>query len=140
MAKKTTKVLVDTHVFLWAFLDPTRIPPTVKSFLREESGIEVYFSHVSSWEIAIKFGLGKLSLPQPPDEFVRSRISKAGWLHLSIELDHVLNVFRLPSIHNDPFDRLIISQARAEKMSILTADPRLSEYDVECIRFSDLTK
>lgn len=139
MAKTKTRVLLDTHVFLWIFLDPERVPMNVKSFLRDDPKTEVYFSYASSWEIAIKFGRGKLSLPQPPDDFVRSRISRAGWLHLPIELDHVLNVFRLPDVHKDPFDRLIISQAKTEKMSILTADPRFAGYDVDCVKFSDLT-
>lgn len=139
MAKTRTRVLLDTHVFLWIFLDPDRVPPSVKSLLRDDPKTEVYFSYASSWEIAIKFGRGKLSLPQPPDDFVRSRVSRAGWLHLPIELDHVLNVFKLPSVHKDPFDRLIISQARIEKMSILTTDPRFSDYDVDCVKFSDLT-
>lgn len=138
MAKTRNKVLLDTHVFLWIFLDPKLIPEKVKLFLRDDPTREVYFSYVSSWEIAIKFGLGKLSLPQPPDDFVRSRVSRAGWLHLPIELDHVLEVFKLPGIHKDPFDRLIISQAKSEKMSILTVDPRFFDYDVDCIGFSDL--
>ena len=139
MARMTTRILLDTHVFLWIFLDPKRVPAKVKAFLRDDPKTEVYFSHVSSWEIAIKFGRGKLSLPQPPDDFVRSRIAKAAWLHLPIELDHVLNVFRLPAIHKDPFDRLLISQAKAENMPILTSNPRFSDYDVDCVKFSDLT-
>lgn len=137
---KTNKVLLDTHVFLWIFLEPKRVPASVKSFLRDDAKREVYFSYASSWEIAIKFGRGKLTLPQSPDEFVRSRISRAGWLHLPIELDHVLDVFKLPGIHNDPFDRLLISQAKAEKMSILTVDPRFSDYDVDCVGFADFNK
>ncbi len=138
MVKTRTKVLLDTHVFLWIFLDPKRVPQSVKSFLRDDPKREVFISYVSSWEISIKYGGGKLTLPEPPDTFVRSRVSKAGWLHLPIDLDHVLDVFKLPKIHKDPFDRLMISQARAEGMSILTVDPKFSEYEVDSLHFSDL--
>lgn len=140
MAKTKKRILLDTHVLLWIFLEPKRVPAHVKSFLRDDPKTEVYFSHVSSWEIAIKFGRGKLALPQPPDDFVRSRVSKAGWLHLPIELDHVLGVSRLPDHHRDPFDRLLVAQARAENMSVLTTDPRFADYDVDCVKFSDLAK
>lgn len=108
--------------------------------MRDDPRTEIYFSHASSWEIAIKFGKGKLSLPQPPDDFVRSRMSRAGWLHLPIELDHVLSVFKLPDHHKDPFDRLIISQASHEKMPVLTVDPRFRDYQIECVTFADLSK
>lgn len=129
---------MDTQIFLWIFLEPKRLPAKLKSFLRDDPKMEVYFSYASSWEIAIKFGKGKLSLPQPPDDFVRSRIAKAGWLHLPIELDHVLSVFRLPDHHKDPFDRLIISQSKAENIPVLTVDPRFADYSIDCVTFSDL--
>ncbi len=127
-------------MFLWIFLEPKRVPSEVKSYLRDDPRTEIYFSHASSWEIAIKFGKGKLSLPQPPDDFVRSRMSRAGWLHLPIELDHVLSVFKLPDHHKDPFDRLIISQASHEKMPVLTVDPRFRDYQIDCVTFADLSK
>jgi PIN domain nuclease of toxin-antitoxin system len=69
---------------------------------------------------------------------VRDRISRSGWLHLPIELEHVLDVATLPQFHGDPFDRLLISQARAENMSILTEDPTFKRYEVACANFADL--
>ncbi|MGB7070339.1 MAG: type II toxin-antitoxin system VapC family toxin [Pyrinomonadaceae bacterium] len=135
---KTTRVLIDTHVFLWIFLEPHRIPETVKRFIQNKTEIEILFSYISSWEISIKYGSNKLSIPEPPDEFVPERVAKAGFTHLPILLAHVLGVHKLPPFHKDPFDRLLISQAKAEKIPILTVDPRFAVYDIETISFLDL--
>lgn len=138
MAKTKTRILIDTHVFLWIFLEPKRIPETVKQFIRNEADNEIFFSDVSSWEISIKYGSNKLSIPEPPDEFVPDRLAKAGFRHMPIALSHVLTVYKLPAIHKDPFDRLLISQAQTEKIPILTIDPRFADYNIETIYFSDL--
>ena len=116
------------------------MPLSVKKYLREEGPKDVFVSYATSWEIAIKFSAGRLKLPETPKEFVRSRISRTGWLHLPIELEHVLDVATLPWFHRDPFDRLLISQARAESLSILTDDSAFKKYDVDCVSFADLAR
>ena len=110
----------------------------MKKFLRGGQPKDVFISYATSWEISIKFGQGRIKLPDKPREFVQSRILRSGWLHMPIELEHVLDVWRLPLIHRDPFDRLLVSQAQIEQIPILSEDPAFKKYDVECITFSDL--
>lgn len=134
---KMKKILLDTHIFLWIFIEPKRLPASIKSYLRDEPATQVYLSHVSSWEISIKYSAGKLKLPQPPDVFVRSRVEKADWLFLPIEHEHIFSVSSLPIIHKDPFDRLLISQAKFEGLTILSADSRFMDYEVDLLTFSE---
>lgn len=94
---------------------------------------EVYLSTASSWEIAIKTKLGKYELPEHPVQYVPKRISQQNIRSLPVLLDHSLKVFDLPLHHNDPFDRMIIAQAIAEGMVILTADRMFRKYPVELI-------
>ncbi len=138
MAKMKPQLLIDTHVFLWLFLEPERFTDAAIAFVKNRRDHEFYLSHASSWEISIKFGSGKLKLPKSPELFVPRRVQRAGYLHLPIELEHVLNVHSLPQIHRDPFDRLIISQAKLEKMRVLTADPVFEDYGIDVIKFADI--
>ena len=96
------RVLIDTHIFLWIFLEPQRIPIEAERFLQNTSENEIFISHASAWEIAIKFGTGKLKIPETPDIFVPDRVRRAGYLFLPIELRHVSNVYNLPPIHKPP--------------------------------------
>jgi PIN domain nuclease of toxin-antitoxin system len=90
-------------------------------------------SAASSWEVAIKVGLGKLELPAPAERFVPEQLAEDGIDALAIEHAHALRVARLPPHHSDPFDRLLIAQAQLERCALLTADPRLYAYDVELV-------
>ncbi len=94
---------------------------------------ELLLSSVSSWEIAIKHGLGKLDLPAPPVEFVPTRMQTTGVLPLVVTHTHALRVSELPGHHRDPFDRLLIAQALTESLSILTADRQFRRYDVPLV-------
>ncbi len=132
------KVLIDTHIFLWLYLEPKRIPQRARKFVHDLINNEIYVSHVSAWEIAIKYGVGKLILPDTPEIFVPDRISRAGFFHLPIKMPHVLKVHNLPTIHGDPFDRLLISQSNVENLPIVTEDPRFSAYQVKILRLKDL--
>ncbi|MBC7898568.1 MAG: type II toxin-antitoxin system VapC family toxin [Saprospiraceae bacterium] len=132
------QILIDTHIFLWLFLEPERFSKAAINFVKDQKDNQFYLSHASSWEISIKFGVGKLKLPKPPEFFVPQRMQRAGYLHLPIELEHVLSVHLLPKIHSDPFDRLIVSQAIQEKMTVLTADPIFLKYNVDLLKFSDI--
>lgn len=132
------RVLLDTQIFLWYFLEPKRILPEVKEFLENSFENECYLSHVSSWEIAIKYGTKKLEIPDIPERYVKSRVAEAGFHHLAITLDHVTQVHSLAPIHRDPFDRLLVSQARVEKLALLTADPHFAKYPVDVLNALDL--
>ena len=92
----------------------------------------VLLSAVSSWEIAIKHSLGRLDLPEPPAEYVPSRIATARLTAIAIEHAHALRAGTLP-LHRDPFDRLLIGQARELDIPVMTSDQVFDQYDVEVI-------
>jgi len=116
------RVLIDTHLLLWALAAPARLPPRSRRFIRDS---EVYVSAVSIWEISIKVALGKLRAN--PHE-VLDALEPAGFRSLSITGEHAARVAGLPTIHRDPFDRLLIAQALEEPMRLLTDDAALSAY------------
>lgn len=127
------RLLVDTHCWLWLQTSPERLSSEVLGLL-ESSSTDLVFSAASSWEISIKYALGKLPLPEPPNRYVPSRMAATGSRGLAVEHAHALRVAELPSHHRDPFDRLLIAQAQIEKLTILTADRQFEPYDVS-IRF-----
>ena len=94
---------------------------------------EIYFSAASAWEIVIKFSLGKLGLPQPPLQYIPTRLSALGNLSLPIEQRHVLQIEQIPSHHKDPFDRILVAQAQIEGLHLVTADKTITMYDVPII-------
>lgn len=119
-------LLLDTHALLWYLESDPRLPPRAKDAI--ESGLEVYVSAASIWEVAIKRGLGKLEAE--PD--LIDRIN-AGFEHLPITQEHAWATSALPQHHGDPFDRLLVAQARAERLPLLSADPKLRAYDVDIV-------
>lgn len=126
------RALLDTHTFLWWNNEPERLPARVRDLIIAEDS-EVWFSAVTAWEIAIKHGKGQLDLPEPPEAYVRSRVSLDYFKPLSIDIGHATRVASLPAHHNDPYDRLLVAQAQIEGLSILTSDPAIARYDVEII-------
>jgi PIN domain nuclease of toxin-antitoxin system len=124
------RLLLDTHVWLWTLVSPQRIPADTRALLAApENGL--FLSAASSWEIAIKYRLGKLPLPEPPARFIPPRLVRDRIEPLSVEHHHAQAVADLPMHHGDPFDRLLIAQARIEGLVLVTADPKLATYDVE---------
>jgi PIN domain nuclease of toxin-antitoxin system len=128
------KFLVDTHCWLWLQASPERLSPELLSQL-ENPGSDLLLSAASSWEIAIKYALGKLPLPEPPSRYVPRRMTASGTRGLAVEHAHTLRVAELPAHHRDPFDRLLIAQAQIEKLVLVTADRQFEHYDVK-IRFA----
>ena len=126
------KYLLDTMVWLWS-VGPTDRIGRVGMEILSSGGEEIYLSAASSWEIAIKARLGKFQLPEAPGRYVRSRLATQGIRSLSVTQDHGLSVYDLPLHHSDPFDRLIIAQALAEGMVILTSDRAFEKYRVELV-------
>jgi PIN domain nuclease of toxin-antitoxin system len=125
------KLLLDTHVFLWLQTEPERLGDHLA--LVENRRSELLLSAVSSWEIAIKHGLGRLTLPAPPEHYVPDRMRSIGASGLAIEHSHALAVSSLPPLHRDPFDRLLVAQAGVLGVAILTADPAVAQYSAEIL-------
>ncbi len=121
--------LLDTHVWLWLLTDPERIRPDLLAELRD-GRTRVLLSAASSWEIAIKWAIGRLPLPSPPATFVPSRMQRSGVEGLPVTHAHALRVATLPHLHRDPFDRALIAQAQLEGLTIVTADRAFDGYDV----------
>ena len=126
------RALLDTHVFLWLQTEPDRVGEAlaVLSDLRTE----LLVSAASGWEIAIKHGLGKLPLPEPPARYVPARITAIRATPLPIELADALGVGELPGHHRDPFDRLLVAQAQRHELTLVTAGPALAAYDARVLR------
>ena len=126
------RLLVDTHVWLWLQVAPERLGDALREC--EDPANQLLLSAASSWEIAIKWALGKLPLPEPPATYVPDRIVSSGVTPLAVEHAHTLAVADLPAHHHDPFDRLLVAQAQTEGATLLTADPQLDSYEVDLLR------
>jgi PIN domain nuclease of toxin-antitoxin system len=127
------KLLLDTHVFIWMHGEPERLSERARKLL-VDADAELHLSVVVAWELGIKIARERLTLPEPLEEYVMSRARRARMSLLSIDLVHVLEAVSLPLHHADPFDRMLVAQARAESLTLLTADPWIARYDVETIR------
>lgn len=129
------RILLDTQCWLWMALAPERFSSRARALVEARENL-LYFSAASAWEIAIKSGLGKLRLPEPPVIYVPAQISALGVEPLPIEYQHALHVATLPAHHRDPFDRLLVAQAQLDDLAILTSDPLITAYDVATIAAS----
>ena len=127
-------LLLDTHIFLWAFLQKHLLRRSVIEDLLENPKVEKYLSAASSWEITIKWSKGQLELPAHPKVFVPQMIADAKLKRLAVTHRHTLHVGDLPAHHKDPFDRLLITQARLNDLTILSDDDLFENYDVKLIR------
>lgn len=123
------KFLLDTHTFLWFCQDDPLLSASAKKLI-EDPGNQKFFSIASCWEIAIKVGLGKLKLGESSVTYIPNALSRAGFDLLAISVAHATGVESLPAHHKDPFDRLLVSQALVEGMSIVSVDSQLDAYSV----------
>lgn len=122
------KLLLDTHTFLWFVNDSPRLVASAKTLL--ESDVDLLLSVASLWEIAIKSSIGKLDLPDSFDKFIPQQLALNDVEILQINLSHLDVVAALPFHHRDPFDRLLIAQAIAERIPIVSADPAFDDYAI----------
>lgn len=120
------RVLFDTHALLWFLADDRRLPRKIRLRLLDP-GTELCFSSVSILEIAIKHSLKPDAMPCEPDE-VRKTAEAAGLAELPFSAKHSVAVGSLPWIHRDPFDRMLLAQARVERMTLLTHDDAIAAY------------
>lgn len=116
------RILLDTHLLLWALAAPSRLPARARKLIAES---EVNVSAASIWEISIKTALGKLKAD--PRE-VLAALEPAGFMPLQVSGEHAARLVELPPIHRDPFDRMLVAQAKAEPMQLLTNDSVLGRY------------
>lgn len=125
-------ILIDTHVFLWAAGIEGRLPNGARELL-EDPEIPIFLSAASAWEIAIKWSKGRLDLPAKPSELIKETVKAAGLTQLMVSILDACAVGELPFHHKDPFDRLLIAQAKTNGLRLMTADPILERYDVDVI-------
>ncbi|HSR67058.1 MAG TPA: type II toxin-antitoxin system VapC family toxin [Acidobacteriota bacterium] len=127
------KLLLDTHCWLWMRTAPEKLSGSARDLLIDPEN-DLYLSPASSWEIAIKYELGRLSLPEPPAQYVPKRLAQDSIQSLNIDHRHTLETASLPTHHRDPFDRLLIAQSRIEGLPLMSADEVFSSYDVELLK------
>jgi len=120
------KLLLDTHLLLWAAGEPKRLPKDIRTLLEDRDN-ELLFSAASLWEVAIKSGLGRKDF-RVEARLLRRGLLDNGYSELPIVSDHVVAIESLPPIHKDPFDRLLVAQAAVEGITLLTNDPVVAQY------------
>lgn len=120
------KLLLDTHVLLWAASEPDRLSESTRVLLLDEANC-LHFSSASIWEIVIKRGLGREDFRVDPVRLRRLLVLN-GYGEVPVTSDHALAVAQLPPLHRDPFDRVLIAQARSEGMRLVTADDQVGRY------------
>ncbi len=124
------KILLDTHFAFWWQTGDTRITPQVQALV--EDAHKVYVSQVSLWELAIKASLGRIQIDLP---VFAQQVDSMGFSWLSIDNGHLLQLMHLPCFddHKDPFDRILVAQAKTNGLRLMTADQTLEKYDVDVI-------
>jgi PIN domain nuclease of toxin-antitoxin system len=123
------RLLLDTCTFLWVVAEPEHLTAKARSLVIDP-GNEVYLSVVSCWEIAVKYSLGRLPLPEPPGQFIPSQRQAHGIESLPLDEEAALHVARLPRLHADPFDRMLASQAIVHGLVLLSPDKQIARYPV----------
>ena len=122
------RLLLDSHVLLWALSDVPRLRVDARDLIADSSNY-VAVSAVSVWELRIKAAQGKLSVPDTLEEAIR----RSGFAELPITFDHAKRAAVLPAVHGDPFDRMLVAQAQIEQFEIVTRDRILVEYGVQVV-------
>ena len=126
------KILLDTCTFLWLALDDPQLSETARRFFTDP-GNEIYLSAVSAWELSVKHSLGRLGLPGLPLSLFPHWREKRGISSLPLEETAALYEGRLPRLHTDPFDRILICQSIVHGLAILTPDPEILKYPVHTL-------
>ena len=126
------KLLLDTHVWLWMALAPQRLGADSRALLADRTN-PLFLSIASAWEIVVKAARGRLELPMDAPVYLKSRLARSGAELLNLSLDHLSALGSLPDHHRDPFDRVLVAQAKVEGMSLISADPRVLAYPIVTI-------
>ena len=123
------RVLLDTCTFLWILVDAGELSARAREIAVDPEN-ELFLSAASTWEIAIKHALGRLPLPESPERYVPRQRQKHAIDSLPVTEEATLHLGRLPRMHNDPFDRILVCQAIAHGMVVLTPDPYVGQYPI----------
>jgi PIN domain nuclease of toxin-antitoxin system len=123
---------LDTCTFLWIVTDAPELSNTARTYFTNPDH-ECFLSSVSTWEMTVKHALGRLPLPNPPDQFIPTQRELHGITTLPLDEEATLYLSRLPSLHSDPFDRMLICQALAQGLILLTPDEEITRYPVRTI-------
>lgn len=126
------RLLLDTCTFLWCIEGGASLPDAVRRALADPSN-DVRLSSVSAWEIGVKHALGKLPLPEPPERYVPAQRSARGIAPLPLDEEATLCLHRLPPVHRDPFDRMLVCQALVGGLTLVTPDPDIRRYPVKTL-------
>jgi len=126
------KLLLDACTFLWVLKGEPALPARVAALIRDPAN-DVFLSVASAWEISQKYARGKLRLPEPPERCVPAEREARAIVSLPIDEESALHAVRLPWLHRDPFDRLLVAQSIVHGMSIATPDPLISQYPARVI-------
>lgn len=126
------KLLLDTHAFIWMISDDPRLSSTAREKIADTQN-DLFISAASYWEICIKTSIGKLKLGRNWKNAIDREIEYNGIEWLPLRKQHMQGILKLPDLHRDPFDRLLISQAKHEKMELVTVDRNIQQYPVKWI-------
>ncbi len=126
------KYLLDTHVFLWFSIDNPALSGKAKAII-ESPDNEIYLSAAVVWEISIKLKIGKIKLRIDLDTFIANSIQKYYFMPLPITIPHTIQIYNLPDIHQDPFDRILIAQSQVEDISLITSDSLIKQYETKIV-------
>ena len=126
------KLLLDTCTFIWLTQEPERLSPKAVRAIDSQAN-ELFFSHASVWEIHLKTLAGKLRLPDPPRQWISQQLAARGVNEQPIDLESLHQTGELPLVHKDPFDRLLIAQARVHQFHIVSPDGVFADYRVKVI-------
>jgi PIN domain nuclease of toxin-antitoxin system len=126
------RVLLDTATFLWAVSDAREFSDDAREIFADPDN-EIFLSSVSAWEIAVKYALGRLPLPEPPGRFVPLQRKQHGIDPLQLDEEAALHLSRLPPLHKDPFDRMLVCQAIVHHLVILTSDELIHQYPIRTV-------
>lgn len=125
------RLLLDTCTFLWvAFGKEDMSRSAIEAFIDPDN--EVYLSSVSAWEIVVKYNSGKLLLPVSPDKFIIKERQRHMISSLDLAENDIFHLSKLPSLHKDPFDRMLVCQAIEHSLTILSPDPLITQYPIRC--------
>jgi PIN domain nuclease of toxin-antitoxin system len=123
------KVLLDTHAFLWAAMEPRKLSKKVRVHLEDDQG--AFLSSASLWELAIKWRTGKLPAIAKPHVALQQALKDLNLIVIPVRASHAMRTLVLPDHHKDPFDRMLVAQAIEEGAAIATADPHIAQYAVD---------
>lgn len=126
------KLLLDTHIFLWYISGDRHLPKSLRNII-QDSANGVYLSVVSLWESIVKYDLGKLPLPLSPEKYLPLQRERHDISSLSLDEAAIIHLSTLPSLHRDPFDRMLICQAIEHKMTFVTMDTAIAQYPIRII-------